>query len=565
MQDLRKTILDVFSSEVKSVFVSNTVDWVEKPVSFRVFVESDEHMNFPPLSERQYEVADFMLGGDVEQIFDNKNTLAVLLYGKGAGKDTISCLIILYIVHWLLCLRSPQKFFGLPEGEAIDLLNVAASADQASTVFFDKLRQRVIRWKWLKDRWPFKVSGVFLGQIKPEDFLNTVVITKNGVLFPKNIRAFSGHSLESSQEGLNLLCFTLDECSAFDDTPSTNRAQKIFDMLKSSAVSRFGERWKGFAISFPRYRGDFTMRLLDIAEGELHWYSDRGATWEIKPARCFKDYPEKYFEFEGYKIPLEYETEFRLNPTDAKGKYCTEPPEIEQAFVEYPEKVDLCVDYSRPPIAVLDDYIEGNEVKKRVLYFNTDSVPREYIVTIDLGLRNDSAALSIFHKEQKPSNDVFVQDLVTVWVPDKEKDIIVSLINIEEVIRTLKKHINIIGVWFDQWNSQLLVQRLNQSGLFSEVYRLEFQDYKNFKDRLYLGEVRLLNFPRQLMEIKRLILLKGGKVDHPIDSSKDIVDTIVGALKILTGEKRSTSTIPSPIGGEIIVSDNLFSQGGSFL
>jgi intein/homing endonuclease len=826
---------------------------------------------------------------------------------------------------------SPQTFFGLPEGEALDILNVAANADQANTVFFDKLRQRVVRWKWLRDHYTVKISGIFLGQIKPEDFMNTIVVTKNGVLFPKNIRAFSGHSDESHQEGKNILCFvgdtlvslvngtnvpikelvgkepfyvysyngtkivpglahsvhktkeqadtvsvlldngqrvqctpdhlfmlrdgsykeaqylvsgdslmplyrrydrpelkdyellyqphvahyqythrsfwasstgsvrlqipghvihhrngnrrdncptnlalltsqahldwhhsihgkqhkiwwqnhpehrekisklfsnriistehraqlralrlgkhlseetklrisvstkgkhksqqtrermravivtmkvdgrwqargkkisqsltgrvrskehclklsqgkrreiaalspeqyykrfatrcgaspsvetrqkisaslkhkwaskavvnhkvisvtpagqadvydltvdiyqnfaltagvfvhncfTLDESSAFDDSPTTNRAQKIFDMLKSSAVSRFGERFKGFVLSFPRYKDDFIMRLYKLAQGELHWFSDTGATWEIKPQHLFKDYPEKYFEFEGHKIPLEFESEFRHNPDDARGKYLCLPVEIEQAFIEYPDKIDLCVDAGRPPIAVVKDYVEEDKVKKSFNYFNNDLIYRDYVVTVDLGLRSDSAALSVFHKDFRIDGSYYVQDLAVTWVPNREKRLIVDLTNVEEFITTLSKQIHIIGVWFDQWNSALLSQRLTAAGLFSDIYRINFQDYKNMKDRLYEGHIRLLNFPTQISELKRLVLLRGGKVEHPVDGGKDAVDTIVGALKVLgEGGPGASSLVPSPLGGEIILGSNLTSEGGTFL
>ena len=741
---ISSAIFDGFLSEFEEALPpTSKLGWLEKPISFRSFVESPEHMGFPRLSERQYEVADFMLGEKADAIFDNKNTIAVLLWSKGSGKDSVAVLIILYIVYWLLCLESPQKFLGMPEGEALDILNVAANAEQARTIFFDKLRQRVIRWQWLRDRFPVKMSGIFLGQIKPEDFANTVVVTKNGVLFPKNVRAFSGHSAENSQEGKNVICFTgdtklslvdgrevsigdlvgsapfyvysydgtkivpglahsvrktreqapvirvtldngeiitctpdhlfmlrdgsykeaqklssgeslmplyrkydvqelegyelvyqpsldkynythrtfwashnksarlqipghvlnhkvlsvevggtadvydltveeynnfaltagvfvhncfvLDESSAYDETPTTNRAQKIFDMLKSSAVSRFGDRFKGFILSFPRYKDDFTMRLLDLAKGELHWYSDKGATWEIKPQHLFKDYPEKYFEFEGRKIPLEFETEFRLNPTDAKGKYLSEPPEIEQAFIEQPEKVDSAIDYGRPPIAVIEDYVEDNKIKKKFAYFNSDGVYRDYVVTVDLGLKNDSAALSVFHRDKRIDGDYIVQDLVTRWKPDPEKGITVDLINVEEFITTLSKHFHISGVWFDQWNSALLSQRLVASGLFSDIYKLTFQDYKNLKDRLYQGSIRLLPCDPQVSEIKRLILLRGGKVDHPISGGKDFCDTVCGALKILLDGGGMSTIVPSPLGGEMITGSNLHQQGGTFL
>jgi hypothetical protein len=565
---LSNLVYNTTLSALDEIFVANQNRpiWKERPVTFRIFAESPEHMGIPALSERQFEVADFLLGNDPEKIFDNGNTIAVLCFGKGSGKDLLSALILLYVVHVLLCMTSPQKFFGMLEGEAIDMLNVAVNADQASSVFFDKFIQRVKRWKWLRDRYSLKISGIFLGQAKPEELLNSVVITKNGVLFPNNLRAFSGHSEESSQEGKNLLCWVADEIAAFDETPGSNRGQRLFDMMKSSAVSRFGSRFKGLALSFPRYKDDAILSLYEQAKGELHWYSDIGATWDIKPASLFKDFPEKYFEFEGNKIPLEFEQEFRLNPTEAKAKFLCQPPDIEQGFIEYPEKVEACIDYGRPPIVVLEDYADSGEVKKSVNYFNVDSVYRDYIVTIDLGLKSDSAALSVFHRDFRVDGDYVIQDLITAWVPEKNKGLKVSIINIEEIILSLSKHIHIVGVWFDQWNSELLSQRLNQSGLFSAIYRLDFQDYKNFKDRLYDVKIRLLNDPVQTKEIKRLVLLKGGKVDHPVSFSKDRADTLVGAVKVLTGKAGGmSSTIPSPLGGEMIVGSNLAAQGGTLI
>jgi hypothetical protein len=133
---IQKKIYNIAYNLVDDVFEKpQDVTWKEDPVTFREFIESDLHMSFPAWSERQYAVADFMLGQYPKKIFDNENNIAILCFGKGAGKDAISALIILYIVYVLLCLENPQKFFGSPEGEAIDMLNVAANADQAANVF----------------------------------------------------------------------------------------------------------------------------------------------------------------------------------------------------------------------------------------------------------------------------------------------------------------------------------------------------------------------------------------------------------------------------------------------
>lgn len=565
-EEFTKTIFSSLDSSFEEIFDDNSSTvWTEDPVTFKSFVENAEHMGFPPLSPRQYAVAEFMFGDDPKKIFDNSNTLAALVWGKGSGKDQISALMMCYIVYVLLCMESPQKFFGLPEGEAIDLLNVAVNAEQANSIFFEKLRQRILRWQWLRGKYPIKMSGIFLGQVKVEDFMNCVVVTKNGIMFPKMIRAFSGHSMEASQEGKNLLCWILDECSAFDETPTTNHAQKIFDMLRTSASSRFGMRWKGFCLSFPRYENDFILKVYETAQGELHWYADLASTWEVKPAHLFKDFPMKYFEFEGQKVPLEFEQDFKLDPDDSRGKFMCYPVSISQAFIDQTDKVEWAVDKDRFALVDTEEYFDTGVVKKRILTFRTDSVQRQFIVTVDLGLKNDSAALSVFHKEIDAKGERLVQDFVSSWIPDKGKSIVVSLTDVEEFILKLKDRINLVNVYFDQWNSALMTQRLNSAGLAADVYHLNFQDYKNFKESLYLGKIRLLKFDPQITEIKKLIITRANRVDHPSDGSKDLVDTIVGANKILMSSSLGTGISGSGLGGEFISQDNVYTMGGNYL
>ena len=215
--DVGRYVHELVHAYVVDFAVSNLVisktesDFVEIPVSFKTFVESTEHMGFMPLSERQLSVAEFMLGDDPDKMFKNNNFLAVLAYGKGSGKDALCVLILCYICYILICMRSPQKYFEQPEGEYIDCVNVAPSGDKASTVFFEKLRQRLLRWQWLKNKYPLRNSGAFVSQIKPEPGDAFVTITKDGVIFPKLIRLLSRNSANESAEGLNTLVFTMDE------------------------------------------------------------------------------------------------------------------------------------------------------------------------------------------------------------------------------------------------------------------------------------------------------------------------------------------------------------------
>lgn len=501
----------------------------EKPVTFREFAASPEHMNFPTLTERQLRVADFMLGNDIYKMFDNKNCLAVLKWSKGSGKDTIAVLIILYIVYFLLCLKNPQKYFGLHDTDSIDLVNCAASGEQAANVFFEKFRQKILSWKWLTDRYTIRISGTYIKQADAKSSDNSVLITKNGVIFPKLIRAFSGHSRETSIEGLNLLCGVLDEASAFVDGSDMNNADKILNSMRSSAASRFGTRWKAFVISYPRYKDDIICRLYEISKRELHMYGDTGATWEIKPRYLFS---EKTFEFEGYQIPIDFEQEFKLNPEDAKCKYLSIPPDVVNSFIEYPEKINECIDFSRSPIINIRDIIK-DKVEKEIINFNLPIHQPNYVMTIDLGLKSDSAAMSIFHKEFNGQTEFIVQDFVTAWNPIPHENKTVSFLNIRDFIASLRNKVNITQIQFDQWNSQYLVEELRNLGFNSDVYSLKFQDYKNLKERIYNKSIKLLNYPDQIKELRKLQLLKNGKIDHPEGGKKDLADTIVGACKIL--------------------------------
>ena len=480
-----------------------------------------------------------------------------------SGKDMISSLMMCYVVYVLLCMKSPQQFFQLPTGEPLDLVNIAKNAEQASSVYFEKLKQRVLHWVWLKSKYTIKMSGIYLGQIKEGEFVeSSVVITKNGILFPNAIRAFSGHSETQSQEGHNILFFVGDEVSTFDDSPLTTRAEQIFNMLRTSAVSRFGQRWKGALLSFPRYADDFILRMHAKYETDLHAFVDRAATWEVKPAKLFAQYPEKYFMFEQWKIPLEFEKEFLSDPDDARGKYCTYPVAITQAFIESPEKILLAVDKDRLPLVDTEDYVEDGMARKRIITIRSDSVQREYVAFLDLGLKNDSAAISIFHKKVDSSGEFLIQSYVGVWEPDKGKHVIVDLMDVKSFLITLKERINLTHCFFDQWNSALLVQELNEAGLGSEIYFLNFQSFKNYKELLYSGKLRLLNYAPQLQEIRQLVMTKAQKVHHSAGGSSDISDTICGACKMLSVTAGGSGG--SGLGGEFIT-ENVQTMGGHYL
>lgn len=525
----------------------------ELPLSFEEWIASKDHIYFPTLSERQKAVTNFMFYQDstMKTFFENKNTTSVLVYGKGSGKDTIACLVTLYIVYYLLCMKNPQQFFGLPDSEPIDLVNVAQSAEQASNVYFTKFKNFIKRWMWLKRKYKLKLSGVSTSRIRSQEYLegNFVEVTRNAVIFPKGIRAISGHSKGESLEGLNVLCFVLDEASGFVG----NDAEELYNILRSSAVSRFGTRYKCFILSYPRSPGpeDFTLSMYYQGQRQLHWFTDLAATWEVKPRELFQ--PETFI-FNGRVIPRDFEQDYLTNPYDAMMKYECIGVAGQNRFFEFPGKVDECVDWQLTQILEVIPVEEPTKVK-RVPSGKFSSCKYSHVIGVDLGLKNDTASLSMVHKTEE---GLFILDLLSTWVPDVTKGRVVDFDNVKDFIVFLAQHYQVVCVVFDQWNSAHIMQQLNKHAIPTDLYSLKVSDYNRLKELVYTGKLKLYPDAGLASELKSLVYVKG-KVDHPNSGSKDRVDSLVAAIKYLSEYPFVSSETGS------FLTNNLEQFGGTFL
>lgn len=537
-----ENVLKNLDDKFKEVSTGTERIWKGPLITFDKFVTDDYHMAFPPLSEKQKRAVLAVLGEDPEKVFEKIDYQeAVLLWGKGSGKDSICALIISYIIYLLLNLENPQKYFyagvdgRYPIGEAIDVVNVALSAEQAQNVFFDKFRQRILNWKWLQDRYRVKVSGKPIDPSKSKNMdLQEVLIGTNAIVFPGNIRAFSRHSQQETTEGLNILIWVMDEAAAFTDHTHRANADKMYGMLKSSANSRFPDCWRGFIISFPRHEDDFMMRQYDASFTELHTYADRGATWEVNPTKTREDFVKEY----------------EKDAEDARCKYECIPPKQKDAFISFPERIREAIG-TRVFIADYDDVIinvEGNRfVGKALRKYNIPRQPDtyEYVLFGDLGLTTDTAVISIGHRE----TEKIVIDLILQWIPLKDRKLPVSLTNIKHVIFDLKHNlVNITKAGFDRWNSAEMIQDLQKEKIQADFYRVTTQDYLDLRQLIYSRGIELLDYPPMVRELEKLQLIGGVKVDHIDTERKDISDTLAGLVKLLTTvlPQPARKHLPSP-------------------
>ena len=246
----------------------------EIPVSVEQFVQSKDYLGLPPLSDLQYAMVKHMSQilrletlieayGEREgkRRYAETSKEVILVLGKGSGKDYCTVIALCYVVYQLLCLKNPQEYYGKPDGDAIDLLNIAQNADQARNVFFKGFVTRIKRCPW------------FAGKFTPKN---------REVEFDKSITAFSGHSDAEAYEGLNLLFCVLDEISGFQTSSNTGNANAVtakstYEYYSDAVLSRFADNGVLAMLSFPRSKRDFILEKYEdvIAEKETIPFSHK--------------------------------------------------------------------------------------------------------------------------------------------------------------------------------------------------------------------------------------------------------------------------------------------------
>ena len=496
----------------------------EEPVDAKTFVESEDYLGQPPLSDIQYDIVKAMsqifreedlirLMGEKEgkEYFRKytKNEI-ILQLGKGSGKDFTSTVAVSYIVYKLLCLKDPAKYYGKPSGDAIDIINIAINAQQAKNVFFKGFKSKIERSPWFAGRYYAKMDSID---------------------FDKSITVYSGHSERESHEGLNLLVAVLDEISGFaSETGSGNEqgktADNIYKAFRGTVDSRFPDLGKVVLLSFPRYPGDFIStkyedcilekdtitrnhkfiinpELPEDANGnslEIEWdeeqivsykypnvFALKRPTWEVNPTRSIEDFKLAFYTDMG----------------DAMMRFLCVPKYASDAFFKQREKVSACMTGRNP----VDNFKRFDES------FKPDPDKR-YYVHADLAQKHDKCAVAIAHVEKWVNIQVVkdyeqvvpfvVVDAVAWWEPKIEGP--VDLSEVKQWIQNLRRLGFDVGmVSFDRWQSFDIQNELKAVGMRTETVSVAKKHYEDmamliYEERLIMPSIDLLF--EELTELK---------------------------------------------------------------
>jgi hypothetical protein len=515
-------------------------DLAEEPMPIQKFVTDRHYLGLEfALSDIQLEIArhttqvfkpetlerlsgtEFLAGMTPEEYYKKYTVNEVICQvGKGAGKDHTSRISMAYLAYIMHCLRDPLKYYGKASGVYVDLVNLAVNAKQAQQVFFDPLKNILLRSPWANEvGFEPRVQEIFW--------------------FDRPVRMFSGHSEAEGWEGYEVMVVILDEISAFKtdvelkgDLRNKGSASVIYEMARASITSRFPDVGKVVLLSFPRFKNDFIQQRYKSVIDDLHeqgvevteekWgnkgvererktWALKAATWDVNPTRKRE----------------EFDDEFRRDPVMAKARYMCEPPEMEDAYFRDVDAVRSAFMVKANPV---DD--EGHY---KEWFKGNDEHPR--YIHIDLGLKRDRAALGMVHcpglKEIKTNNGVerlpiVEMDFLQSWKAEPYSEIPFS--EIRNTVVDLARRFPVAMVTFDQWQSADMIQSLRSTGINAELHTVKKTDYDTLSTSIY--DKRFRGYWNELLveeELLKLKLISNTKVDHPSTGSKDLADAIAGS------------------------------------
>lgn len=498
---------------------------------------------------------------------DNKGSFnydtGVFIAGMRGGKSMLAAYIAAFQLHQMLKLDDPAQYFHQQKGQRITIQFIASSEAQAKETAYASFEGLVVEtywfekyiW-WLQQRESIEGRGV--GSLFER--------LSNRIEFPeKRLAILSLHSNSAALAGKTSACCIFDELSRFDVSEGSvqgksekRSAQAVYNTVARSAAS-LAPFSKVVTITSPMYEDDYGMRLL-YSCGTFKGGNDEGS--EI--VRSLVGYfPTKVKGMLGY-----HASTFELNPKyDARGNvipgglssddaffssqraqdpesfrrdYYAIPPSTISPFFEYPERIVKCANDTlvQPVLFETIEFTETvlkngindsrNYVGKKIYIPKTDFL-RRYIISCDQGEKKDAFVVAMGHAEpidyemvdasghdQNVARYKVVIDFIEGWVPDKQKRLVVSFPNVDDVIAQIHKHFNIYKVLYDHWNSTESVQRLFSMGLVTERTKQtdNLMRYEVLKTLIYGGLIEFPNNERLIKELRHLNIIKGKKVDY---------------------------------------------------
>lgn len=505
----------------------------------------------------------------------NPYTEAVYTGGIGSAKSTSALYTNVYQLYVLSCFRDPHSAFGLDSTSEILMVFQSLTGAHAQSVDYARFREICVQSSYFRRVFPFdanlKKTLKFPGRIEVMAIMSdTGSIGQNvigGLIDEMNFMAVTKDSKKSIDKG------TYDQ------------ALTIYNGISRRRKSRFlsSGRMPGILclVSSKRYPGEFTDKKIEEAKTDPTIYIYDKRVWEVKPEGTFVNGWFKVFVGDLTRKARILEEDEAV-PLEDIELVTSVPSEFKQDFEDdiigalrdiagvgtlarYPyllniSKVDSCfgkvesifdsqeTDFLVPPLRLLLNNIKNKELPRWV--------------HIDLAVTGDACGFAIGHvpgfktmerdsmgRHEKEVMPIIRMDgLLRIKAPRGDE---IKFYKVRDILYLLRdRGVNVKWVSFDSFQSVDSIQMLKQRGFVTGRQSVDTDNtpYDFTKAAMYEGRLEMpLHSHCQTEFVSLEKDNKTGKIDHPVQGSKDVSDSVAGVVYGLTMRREIWGMFNIPI------------------
>jgi hypothetical protein len=532
--------MQIAEIEGKVTDIENIISGLESVQDLEQLVWNLENpdLDFNPVGVVEFAVSDNYLGckdeifssakKDLESIEKGKQKIILLEGAPGCGKSFTSSVLMTYSIYRMLCLRSPQKTFGMARGSQMCVINMGVNEVNARNVIFSEIKARI-------DNSPF-----FRKYFPPNPEIQSML------QFDKFINLRPGNSKMTFPLGFNVFCAAMDDCAWYQDTDDFDVGKEMYNALEKRISRRFPTCEWGYLllVTNPSYNDKWVEKMQERAlENPEKIWAMRRKIWDAKPWI----YCGETFEYEGRQIPIEHKEDYEKDPVTAERDLESRPSAALMPF--FKSMIPVFQSLNRG----VKNPVEG----KNFNIISQSFKPAEdcnYFIHIDLAQNKCNAGMSMCR--WLSTNKIRVE-LIMRFDP-KVLGGEINFEDIREYVFLLKDMgFNLRRVTFDGFQSVDCIQILKRRGIDADNISLDKTEvpYETFKSKVLNGDVefpwvniensRVFELPQSpeewfLKEAKTLEKA-GNKITKPAKGTKDVIDSVAGCVysAVDVGNKRT--------------------------
>ena len=490
--------------------------------------------------------------------------------GQGGGKNTVMEWDASYQARYLCnVVGDPYELMGMFCGKPLAknlnfeiTNNSLVSADQADTVFFDRIKKALRATmdgeeNFFAKYMDMNMSVDSLGDIKSKIIkFPTFGQEKGGIVY---------HSLDSkisSPEGKTILTGYMDEPSRAETINAYNQAKKLYGVIRGNTTGRF-PKGVGKLVAFSYFNlseYDLTWWLIEQEKkAKLRWEKDhRTKPYESKT---------KYFIFSTYEMNLDVKRDdpskikdYATNEEDALARY--ECIKSKSQFAYFKPYIHLLRECANSAIIPRVTYFQEN--KKRLIKGGGQKEYTALTITevkgdkryrmwaADFSINKANSCLMSGYSEaieEEIGNRIakstleggmnvgdlkrkVIIDLILIWTPTKEAPM--DYFNAQEIVTLmLDEFPNSVRFNCDQYQLSQMAANFEMRGVEAEPIQFKSQTqleyYGRFKTAISNGLVEYIYEPLMIDEAERVQrqTTEGNKLIPGHNFTKDVIDTAV--------------------------------------